>query len=107
MFRMAFKTWRQHLNARLHIEDREVFDRKRDFVADPHGTVCRSGRAFLPRPLDEALAIMACEIGAEGARRKLAPVVDHFVFNESGKMISVRGFYNFGCHARQNKLFPG
>lgn len=45
---------------------------------------------------NEALAIMACEIGAEGARRKLAPVVDQFVFDDGGKMISVRGFYNLG-----------
>ncbi len=45
---------------------------------------------------NEALAIMACEIGPEGQRRKLAPVVDQFVFDEAGKMISVRGFYNLG-----------
>lgn len=45
---------------------------------------------------NEALAIMACEIGPEGARRKLAPVVDQFVFDDSGKMTSVRGFYNLG-----------
>lgn len=43
---------------------------------------------------NEALAIMACEIGPEGQRRKLAPVVDQFVFDEAGKITSVRGFYN-------------
>lgn len=45
---------------------------------------------------NEALAIMACEIGPEGGRRKMTPVVDQFVFDEAGKMTSVRGFYNLG-----------
>jgi SnoaL-like domain len=45
---------------------------------------------------NEALAIMACEIGPEGNRRRLAPVVDQFMFDEAGRMTSVRGFYNLG-----------
>lgn len=45
---------------------------------------------------NEALAIMACEIGPKGSRRRMAPVVDHFVFDDMGRMISVRGFYNLG-----------
>lgn len=42
----------------------------------------------------EALAIMACEIGPESARRRIAPVVDQFVFDEDGLIVSARGFYN-------------
>lgn len=45
---------------------------------------------------NEALAIMACEIGPKSARRRIAPVVDHFVFDTAGKMTAVRGFYNLG-----------
>jgi ketosteroid isomerase-like protein len=44
---------------------------------------------------NEAIAIMACEIGPSDNRRKLAPVVDQFVFAEDGRISSVRGFYNF------------
>jgi ketosteroid isomerase-like protein len=43
---------------------------------------------------NEALAIMACEIGTPDARRKISPVVDQFTFNEEGLISSVRGFYN-------------
>jgi ketosteroid isomerase-like protein len=43
---------------------------------------------------NEALAIMACEMGPVEARRHLAPVVDQFRFDESGLIVSVRGFYN-------------
>jgi SnoaL-like domain len=45
---------------------------------------------------NEAVAIMACEIGPSDNRRKLTPVVDQFVFDNAGKMVSVRGFYNLG-----------
>lgn len=44
---------------------------------------------------NEALAIMACEIGPPNNRRRIAPVVDQFVFTDDGKISSVRGFYNF------------
>ncbi|MFT3931275.1 MAG: nuclear transport factor 2 family protein [Spongiibacteraceae bacterium] len=43
---------------------------------------------------NEALAIMACEVGPENHRRKITPVVDQFIFSDDGKIISVRGFYN-------------
>jgi hypothetical protein len=43
---------------------------------------------------NEALAIMACEIGPSDNRRQLSPVVDQFVFAEDGRIASVRGFYN-------------
>jgi ketosteroid isomerase-like protein len=42
----------------------------------------------------EALAIMACEVGPSEHRRKISPVVDHFVFADDGRIASVRGFYN-------------
>lgn len=45
---------------------------------------------------NEALAIMACEIGPVDRRRKIAPVVDQFVFDDDGRIASVRGFYNLG-----------
>ncbi|MBV1690999.1 nuclear transport factor 2 family protein [Novosphingobium sp. G106] len=43
---------------------------------------------------NEALAIMACEMGPPEARRRLTPVVDQFRFDEEGRIASVRGFYN-------------
>jgi steroid delta-isomerase len=44
---------------------------------------------------NEAIAIMACEIGPADQRRQLTPVVDQFVFGDDGRIASVRGFYNF------------
>lgn len=43
---------------------------------------------------NEALAIMACDIGPADKRRRLTPVVDQFVFDEDGRIVSLRGFYN-------------
>ncbi|HEX4378091.1 MAG TPA: nuclear transport factor 2 family protein [Steroidobacteraceae bacterium] len=43
---------------------------------------------------NEALAIMACDIGPTQNRRRLAPVVDQFVFADDGRIASVRRFYN-------------
>lgn len=43
---------------------------------------------------NEAIAIMACEVGPEENRRRMAPVVDHFVFADDGRLAEVRGFYN-------------
>ncbi|MCE7798446.1 nuclear transport factor 2 family protein [Sphingobium sufflavum] len=44
----------------------------------------------------EAVAIMACDIGPADRRRRLAPVVDQFVFDAEGRIAVVRGFYNLG-----------
>lgn len=44
---------------------------------------------------NEAIAIMAAETGPEGNRRKTAPIVDHFVFDDAGKITSVRAFYKY------------
>ena len=43
---------------------------------------------------NEALAIMACEIGPRDQRRRIEPVVDHFIFGANGKIVSLRGFFN-------------
>lgn len=43
---------------------------------------------------NEAIAILACEVGPAESRRRLGPVVDHLVFDETCKISSVRGFYN-------------
>jgi steroid Delta-isomerase len=43
---------------------------------------------------DEAIAIMRCRTGPEGGRREMGPIVDHFVFDEAGKITSVRAFYD-------------
>ena len=45
---------------------------------------------------NEAIAVMACEFGPSGERRRLSPTVDHFIFADDGLMVSVRGFYNLG-----------
>jgi hypothetical protein len=43
----------------------------------------------------EAVAIMGCETGPAEARRKTAPIVDLFVFNDAGKITNVRAFYKY------------
>ncbi len=45
---------------------------------------------------NEAIAIMRCRTGPDGGRRELGPIVDHFIFDENGKITSVRAFYNLG-----------
>ena len=45
---------------------------------------------------NEAIAIMACETGPADARRKTGPIVDQFTFDDAGKIVGVRAFYNFG-----------
>ena len=44
---------------------------------------------------NEAIAIMGCETGPATARRKTAPIVDHFIFNDAGKITNVRAFYKY------------
>jgi hypothetical protein len=38
---------------------------------------------------------MRAETGPEDTRRVTGPIVDHFVFDDDGKITSVRAFYNF------------
>jgi hypothetical protein len=82
---------------------------------DPVGYVVRRGKAELEElwamasagnvdlRLDdviargsEAMAIMAAETGPPDARRRTAPIVDHFRFDPDGKIVSVRAFYDLG-----------
>ena len=44
---------------------------------------------------NEAIAIMQAEVGPEGNRRTLKPVVDHFTFNEAGKIVKMRAFFKY------------
>lgn len=45
---------------------------------------------------NEAIALMRCRTGPADARSEMGPIVDHFVFDDAGKITSVRAFYNFG-----------
>ena len=44
---------------------------------------------------NEAMALMESQTGPDDARRRTGPIVDHFVFDDAGKIVSVRAFYNF------------
>ena len=44
---------------------------------------------------NEAIAFMRAETTHEGQARVTEPIVDHFVFDEDGKITSVRAFYSF------------
>ena len=44
---------------------------------------------------NEAMAICAAEVGPEGERRRLGPIVDHFTFDEAGKIMRMRAFFNY------------
>jgi hypothetical protein len=45
---------------------------------------------------NEAIGIMESLTGPSEARRKTGPIIDHFIFNDAGKITSLRAFYNFG-----------
>lgn len=44
---------------------------------------------------NEAIAIMSAEVGPEGQRRVLRPVIDHFTFDDAGKITGMRAFFKF------------
>ena len=44
---------------------------------------------------NEAMAVMSVELGHEGAKHRMCPVVDLFTFNEAGKITSMRAFFNY------------
>jgi hypothetical protein len=44
---------------------------------------------------NEAIALMRCRTGPADARRETGPIVDHFTFDEHGKIASVRAFYKY------------
>jgi steroid Delta-isomerase len=80
---------------------------------DPVGSVPNRGTAMLSkfwdgfqqanvktdvvRPVivcgNEAVAIMRCEAGPPHSRIVIDPIVDHFVFDEDGKIVGVRVFF--------------
>ena len=43
----------------------------------------------------EAMAIIKAEVGPQDNRRTLAPIVDHFTFNEAGKVVAMRAFFAY------------
>jgi ketosteroid isomerase-like protein len=43
----------------------------------------------------EAVAILAAEVGPDDARRRIAPIVDHFTFDDDGRIIGMRAFFNY------------
>jgi steroid delta-isomerase len=44
---------------------------------------------------NEAIAILAAEVNREGPTRRVGPLVDHFTFNEDGKVASMRAFWKY------------
>jgi steroid delta-isomerase len=44
---------------------------------------------------NEAIAIMEVEVGPADNRRRLAPVVDHFTFDENEKITGMRAFFKY------------
>jgi len=44
---------------------------------------------------NEAIGIMSARTGPQDARREIKPIVDHFTFDEAGKIAGVRAFYSF------------
>ncbi|MGE3690300.1 MAG: nuclear transport factor 2 family protein [Novosphingobium sp.] len=44
---------------------------------------------------NEAIAIMQAEVGPADNRRTLKPVVDHFTFNDVGKILKMRAFFTY------------
>jgi len=43
----------------------------------------------------EAIAIFAAEVMSQDGRRKVGPIVDHFVFNNDGKISQMRAFWKY------------
>jgi len=44
---------------------------------------------------NEAIAILAAEVGPGEPSRRVAPIVDHFTFNAAGKVATMRAFFEF------------
>jgi hypothetical protein len=42
---------------------------------------------------NEAIAILAADVTRDGARHRVGPIVDHFVFGDDGKIKSMRAFW--------------
>jgi len=44
---------------------------------------------------NEAIALLHGVVTREGALRKVGPIVDHFTFNEDGKIKMMRAFWKY------------
>lgn len=44
---------------------------------------------------NEAIAILHGVVSKEGVLSRVGPIVDHFVFNEAGKVASMRAFWKY------------
>jgi len=44
---------------------------------------------------NEAIAILMAEVSSDGGRRKVGPIIDHFVFGADGKIIQMRAFWKY------------
>ena len=44
---------------------------------------------------NEAMAILKAEVGPPDGRRTLSPIVDHFTFDEQGKVTRMRAFFAY------------
>jgi steroid delta-isomerase len=43
----------------------------------------------------EAIVLLSTEVGPPDNRRTLSPIVDHFTFNDDGKIVGMRAFFNY------------
>ena len=43
---------------------------------------------------NEAIAILHARVTRAGARLDVGPIIDHYVFNEAGEIVSMRAFWN-------------
>jgi steroid Delta-isomerase len=44
---------------------------------------------------NEAIAILAAEVNSATGRRRVGPIVDHFLFNKEGKIAQMRAFWKY------------
>ena len=44
---------------------------------------------------NEAIALMKCRMGPADGRFESGTIVDHFVFDDAGKITNVRAFYKY------------
>jgi steroid Delta-isomerase len=44
---------------------------------------------------NEAMAIMKVSLGPKDQRIEISPIIDHFTFNDAGKIIALRAFLNY------------
>jgi len=71
-----------------------------DLAAFWDGFAPRNIKTRLTAPIiqcgNEAIVFMAAEAGPAEARFRIEPIIDNVVFDEHGKIVRVRAFYNHG-----------